>query len=182
MTEKKSNNKEEFVQRFREFLSVAVGGKITCAFLYSDVRMKEGAFRLLSENLNLNLDSWRDYVNHCYHSYHRRDDPYVMKTFEELFAYNVIKGSRCMFETCFFIGCDMLIRTLDRKAVQTTDIEDADKAREIIFKLFADAFDVSMEGKVLGAGCIGDQCQHMYDGSDILPVVRQTRPPHISSS
>jgi uncharacterized protein (UPF0248 family) len=108
----------------------------------------------------------KEYLNKCWHSYGKKDDTYVIRTFDKILSHNLIKGSVCLIH-----WIDNIAYTMIKGFEYSTRISDlnklsVDQKRLYFEQILAIIYDI-LTRKLSGFTCVGT-CDDVYDGKDIF--------------
>lgn len=145
-----------FVQSLKQFLVQATGGTLV-AFIRTG---RPVSHSLLFQSLLF-------YLNGCWHSYGKKNDMYIIKTFDNLLSHEIIKGSVCLLFWFKKIGKEMLDH-LDLKFImEKCNGHTIDETRTIIHSALSGIFDIVFP-KLEKVSCKGNECDNSYDNEDLF--------------
>ncbi|VBB18654.1 cylicin, basic protein of sperm head cytoskeleton 2 [Yasminevirus sp. GU-2018] len=153
-----------FFKDFEPFLTQAVTGGIM-AYLQTLGTPKSEQARESVTNL-LGYFS-KVYLNGCWHSYGKKNDKYVVDTFDKLLKHDVIRGSVCLVHWIDNL-CMAVFKTPEIfQLMMTTNTVPIPSRREIISKavnIIIQTYLSKIEGSVRCKGT----CNDTYDGKDFF--------------
>ena len=158
-----SNSKELYLKDLKEFLIQALRG---------------GIIAPLTMNMEISLDTvlylYIQYLNMCWHSYNKKDDDFIVRTFDKLLNYNLIKGSVCLFSWLKEFGLHILgtFNATNKfselnETFKDKNISGIDNKRMFVGHVIENIFDILFSDINLPE-CKGDLCDNSYDGKDLF--------------
>lgn len=107
------------------------------------------------------------YLNICWHSYGKKDDPVVVKMFDKLLSFNKIKGIVCLMNWFKLIGME-IIKNFDlNKLLKEMKHLSVNKKHNVLSKQLE--FITSQFDSILDKICCkGQDCDNEYDGTDLF--------------
>ncbi len=118
------------------------------------------------ENKTLRNFMSAEYLNYCYHSFHKKTDEYVVNSLDKILKCGAIKNSICLFHWIFQIG-ESIMTSLDNKSLanEISEIKDVDKVRDVIHSTIMACY--KLISSIIDINCSGD-CSEKYDGTDLF--------------
>lgn len=110
------------------------------------------------------------YLNICWHSFNKKDDDYVVDTFNKILDFNIIKGSVCLLYWIKNIG-EIMIDMIDLDTIleELDSFETLGGKRENLVEYINEIFDIlEADLKLEKMLCEGDKCDNSYDGTDLF--------------
>ena len=111
------------------------------------------------------------YLNGCYHSYFRKDDQYITKTFQKIFTETSVKNVVCFLHWVLFVShhiYEEMDPMLQQMSISSTG-KDPNSLRTLLQGLIAKAYDdLVVDFKEKGEiKCCG-KLETTYDGKDLF--------------
>jgi hypothetical protein len=108
----------------------------------------------------------KEYLNRCWHNYGKKDDSYVVQSFDKILSHNLIKGSVCLIHWIDNIAYTM-IRGFEY-STRTSDLNklSVDQKRLYFDQILGVIYDI-LTSELSGFTCIGT-CNDTYDGKDMF--------------
>ena len=156
-----TQEEKELLRELKYFLVQAINGTIM-----APIRM----------GLNITKNSLKiyfiKYLNICWHSFNRKDDSYLVDTFNKMLKFNIIKGSVCLIHWFKTIGDIMIDRiNLSGCLDELNKLKTIDEKRENVnhnIELIFDSLDINFDNVT----CQGNKCDNSYDdGQDIFSFI-----------
>ena len=162
-TEKKQQSDEEkkLFSDMKQFMVQAV-----CGIFMAYIKTPEFA-QIPSDHLNQLFQLFqKEYLNKCWHRYGKKDDQYIVKSFDKFLAHNLIKGSVCLIHWIDNI-CHTMIKCFNF-STKISDLNNLsiDQKRIYFEQTLAIIYD-TLTNELSGIKCIGT-CNDDYDGKDIF--------------
>lgn len=162
-----SDEEKKFFLDMKPFVIQAVNGTFM-AFLSQEQFSQINDSRQITSILNMFL---KIYLNMCWHSYGKKNDKYIVESFDKLLGYNLIKGSVCLIHWIDNIGMIMTgLLDLSNTLLQLRTMPPNEQRRLIDINLTF-MYDV-ISADFSGIICTGT-CNDKYDGKDIFSAVKR---------
>jgi hypothetical protein len=102
------------------------------------------------------------YLNSCWHSYGKKDDEYIVETFDKILKDSGIKGSVCLMHWLLNVGITIL------DVYEVKEYDEIDMMRTILYESIKSALQATLSKYLKDITCNGDNCDNKYDGKDIF--------------
>lgn len=150
------------MEELRDFLVQAITG----TFMY----------QIKNKNNNITNDDIKyffiTYLNKCWHAFNKKNDKYLVDTFNKILNLNIIKGSVCLLNWIRELGEHMIdMINID---VMLDDLKEFDSFKEKMYAM-DDMMDIAFDKleprlNIEKIKCYGNSCDSSYDGSDIFKL------------
>lgn len=160
------SNKANFYKDLSDFVIQAATGAV----------MAYIKFRSIPSDMNAQLPPPTDllsylskiYLNGCWHSYGKKNDPYVITSFDRILSHNIIKGKFCLVHWIDGL-CSTVFRmeVLQRALKEWNTLEESIR-REKFFSLITQIVNKYIDTVKDQIICIGNDCKDVYDGTDFF--------------
>lgn len=157
-----TDNKNTFIKDIKDFVFQSVSGVYISAFKIDDI-----------ENYNINeicSGLCKVYLNSCYHKYGKKDDKYIVDTFNKILSYSVVKGINCLLGWLNCL-CTAVLRVseLDTDNILSLKKINIQERRKIINECVENSVELVFDNFNTELKCDGDkECENEYDGNDIF--------------
>lgn len=158
-----NNSVSAFVSDLKKFIKQAVSGAL--------MNTTNCTINNKSNEWLLNLDSVliKIYLNMCWHSYGKKNDEYMMQSFDQILSHNMIRGIVCLIHWIDHIGLMMLEKIIGSGfLLEIMNIETNTKRQKINAEL-SKIYD-GMATIIAKINCDGQQCDNDYDGKDFFII------------
>lgn len=165
-----NTNKEKFCNELGSFVSQTITSTIMayvkCVGIPQPTTPPENIINILSYFNKVYLDS-------CWHLYGKKEDTFIVESFDKILSYQLIKGITCLIHWIDFM-CEavFILKITHQIMLELKTMVDDDNKRKYISNVMEKVMKTVLEKNYETIKCeYSDACQAKYNGSDFFEFV-----------
>lgn len=161
----KGQDKDKFCEALQAFLSQAVTGAIMAYIKGVGAPTESTCDNAVNQVLGYFS---KMYLNSCWHAYGRRDDQFIVSSFDKILSYQLIKGKSCLVHWIDNLCCTAFSLDITHQIMRELGSIRSDNDKRIyVLATMETIFKTILLENKNSITCVGgERCEDEYDGGD----------------